>query len=314
MGHESVILLRDKLVAIPEGFPEVTYFINPDVSIDDMMRFHDVPLVRRPSNRPVVSTNNVITADGALSLGDYRLKDTGIGLSGGGINGIHLIGKRPNLQGAEADGRLLQIGWVFDEATVATASVLRAERKLLWKPWAPDISKLFMEKFAREQAIRVIVTRNAFSKDELMEFDVFNQDGDSNIKAIIATTDSGLVRHRSEVSGMRKKPNVEIVSFGEKDVDVVRLVQFLWEKHGVKGIDWQGGGSLTAAAIKTGIVDIYRLTVSPILAGSINFEGKKLPVSNEGYFELMRLPSMRLRRVGFCYSHYMKIYDNLISE
>lgn len=66
-----------------------------------------------------------------------------------------------------------------------------------------------------------------------------------------------------------KNRGVEFFFGGEKQVDLVALMEYLYEK-GVKTLMLEGGSTLNFSMIKEGLIDEIRICIAPMVVGGVN--------------------------------------------
>lgn len=66
-----------------------------------------------------------------------------------------------------------------------------------------------------------------------------------------------------------KNKGVDFFFAGEKQVDLVKLMDYLYEK-GVKTLMLEGGSTLNFSMIKDGLIDEIRICVAPMVVGGVN--------------------------------------------
>lgn len=66
-----------------------------------------------------------------------------------------------------------------------------------------------------------------------------------------------------------KNNGVDFFFAGEKQVDLVKLMNYLYEK-GVKTLMLEGGSTLNFSMIKEGLIDEIRICVAPMVVGGVN--------------------------------------------
>lgn len=66
-----------------------------------------------------------------------------------------------------------------------------------------------------------------------------------------------------------KNKSVDFFFAGEKQVDLVKLMDYLYEK-GVKTLMLEGGSTLNFSMIKDGLIDEIRICVAPMVVGGVN--------------------------------------------
>lgn len=66
-----------------------------------------------------------------------------------------------------------------------------------------------------------------------------------------------------------KNKSVDFFFAGKKQVDLVKLMDYLYEK-GVKTLMLEGGSTLNFSMIKDGLIDEIRICVAPMVVGGVN--------------------------------------------
>ena len=66
-----------------------------------------------------------------------------------------------------------------------------------------------------------------------------------------------------------KNNGVDFFFAGEKQVDLIKLMNYLYEK-GVKTLMLEGGSTLNFSMIKDGLIDEIRICVAPMVVGGVN--------------------------------------------
>ena len=66
-----------------------------------------------------------------------------------------------------------------------------------------------------------------------------------------------------------KNKGVDFFFAGEKQVDLIKLMDYLYEK-GVKTLMLEGGSTLNFSMIKDGLIDEIRICVAPMVVGGVN--------------------------------------------
>lgn len=66
-----------------------------------------------------------------------------------------------------------------------------------------------------------------------------------------------------------KNKGVDFFFAGEKQVDLIKLMNYLYEK-GVKTLMLEGGSTLNFSMIKDGLIDEIRICVAPMVVGGVN--------------------------------------------
>lgn len=66
-----------------------------------------------------------------------------------------------------------------------------------------------------------------------------------------------------------KNKGVDFFFAGEKQVDLVKLMDYLYEK-GVRTLMLEGGSTLNFSMIKDGLIDEIRICVAPMVVGGVN--------------------------------------------
>lgn len=235
-------------------------------------------------------------------LKEASYPDKSIGLSGPGLALAHMKDKRPEAVGAYADWRLLQYGWAAADALASGSGVLKAEPGLTWMPADRDLITYMSEK----NPLRVLITGNGFSAEEL-GYKVFRPEG---FRTLVATSQRGYEKIQQEMSRMpeAQRPQAEFRTFGDKRVDFKELLRVLRQEYDVRTLDLQGGPDIAGQFFKEGLVDEFRLTVSPAVAGYMNSAGEQRPGPVKASFGPEELRTMGLVAVGHSGSHLFLRY------
>jgi len=138
---------------------------------------------------------------------------------------------------------------------------------------------------------RIIPTRKA---DIPLDANVLQK----HAPTIIVTTDQA---PEDKVKALEEK--VEVIKCGEKDVDLIKMMDILYKK-GIKKLMVEGGATLNWHLIKLGLVDEIRLIHMPFIIG-----GKDTPtlVDGEGFKSLDEIVKAKLR------AHFVR-GNHLITE
>lgn len=250
-------------------------FSGPDVSIEEMDSFYKIDEKEIPIDRPYIWSMFVETADGIVSFLEPEHPNEDIGLLGAGIAGRHF-----GNEGAEIDWRLLQHGWSVADAIVAGSGILKAKPSITWLPIDEDLLSIHKKKLSERKPLRVVITGKGFSREELEKFIVLKDSPDFD--TLVAVTEKGIFSMEKNLQdlGLTDK----FVTFGKDSVDMVSLVKSLREDYKVRFLDLQGGPNVVGQFLKNGLVDEYRLTVSPLIAGSKSSSDKKRPTPVETHF------------------------------
>ena len=274
------------------------------ISIEDMKQFYTIEEKKIPRSRPYVWYMFVMSADGVGSLKEENYHDKGIGLSGPGLALKQFRDTRPEARGAYADWRLLQYGWAIADAVASGSGVLKAEPNLTWMPVDPDLSE-YRTALAKELPLRVLITGNGFSAKE-MSYPVFRPEG---FRTLVATSERGYERMQNEMASVKEEPTAEFKTFGSDRVDFAEMLRILRKEYNVKLLDLQGGPDIAGQFFEQGLVDEYRLTASPAIAGSINSEGKQRPGPVKTGFGPESIVTMELVGLGVSGSHTFHRYE-----
>ena len=190
------------------------------------------------ADRPAVLTNFVTSHDGRISFSDP-------GHAGGGdVGGFD-----------EHDSWLMAILRSVANAVMVGAGTLRMEPEHRWTAQflRPDHAHLFPAK-----PIQVIVSMDGDVPGDAAIF------ADPTLKVVVATTQLGWATAQSICGPCG---HVEVVRFGNDEVDLNALLRWLRDTHDVDVVLCEGGASLYGSLLKQGCCDEQFLTLSPKLIG-----------------------------------------------
>lgn len=278
-------------------------FSQADVPINEIKHFYKIPIKELPIDRPYVWFMFVQSADGIGSLMEAKYPDPKIGLSGPGIALRQFSGRRTEAAGSETDHRLLEAGWAFADAVIAGSGILKAEPFLTWMPEYSDL--VDYQKRKKALPIRVLVTGRGFDKEQLQN-PVFHPKG---FRTLVATSETGFdFMEKQKKSIDQNPPTAEFRSFGSERVDFKELLRVLKKEYEVKLLDLQGGPDISGQFFKGHLVDEYRLTIAPAIAGYLNSQGEHRPQSVKASFTPDELITMNLRKIGIFQDHLFLRY------
>jgi riboflavin biosynthesis pyrimidine reductase len=197
------------------------------------------------SARPYSYSNFVISHDGRVSFNVPGHE------GGGDVSGFN-----------KHDQWLMALARARADAVVVGANTLRTESDHEWTAGFifPEDEKAFgnfrKAENRNELPLQVIVTR---SGDVKADAEIF-QNGKHQI--LVATSEIGS-RRLAEIP----LPNTEVVVFGDNEVDLEKLYEFLHNEHGCQTILCEGGPKLYASLVAAKQLDEEFLTYSPVLIG-----------------------------------------------
>ncbi|MDI6720859.1 MAG: dihydrofolate reductase family protein [Candidatus Aenigmarchaeota archaeon] len=247
-------------------------------TVEEFANFYRIDEKMIPRNRPYSWYMAVVSADGFMS---FREKggDPLIFAGGKGIAGGHRADEK-GMEGAITDYRALEFGWVYADAILGSAEIIRQEPEQEWNATSPDFlqyRKNVLKKY--NLPIRVVVTGRG---DINMKEPIFNSDA---YKTLILTSEKGKEAIEQQVAGLDVDPlkNTKLYVYGEKIVedftDAFKMLRHDWN---VRILDIQGGPRLAGQILFSKLIDELHLTRSPLIIGSLNSEGKPRPTLFEG--------------------------------
>ena len=89
------------------------------------------------------------------------------------------------------------------------------------------------------------------------------------IESIAVSNDYKYDLTTSDKYHVLKNKGVDFFFAGEKQVDLIKLMDYLYEK-GVKTLMLEGGSTLNFSMIKDGLIDEIRICVAPMVVGGVN--------------------------------------------
>lgn len=277
------------------------------ISVRDLEDFLGVEESKVPKNRPYAWYMFVMTADGIGSLAEKSYPNRSIGLGGTGVALRQFLNKRAEVKGATVDADLLQYGRAIADAVLIGSNVLRAEPSLNLMPW----DKRFMDYrtgLGKGKPINIIVTGHGFDADEMKKYPILRS---KEVRTLIATSEMGYKHIMKEMRSLKDRDKITAAfkTFGKKKVDFKKLFKTLREKpYSVKFIDVEGGPDIAGQLIREKLIDEYRITVSPGIAGYMNSEEKNRPGSVKENFMPDQIQIMSLEKIGNSVSHVFLRY------
>ncbi len=178
---------------------------------------------------------------------------------------ISLAGKKPlKISNEEDEKRVHNLRNECDAILVGIGTVIADDPKLTVK-----------EKYVKNprNPVRVVLDSN-FRLPE--NASLLKQEG----KTIVVTTCKEF-----------KKGNLEVIKCGDGKVDIVKLMEILYER-GIKKLLVEGGASVITEFLKKGIVDEMHIFFSPI------FIGKNATSLIDEIEEIIRMEIKEIRRIG----------------
>jgi len=255
---------------------------NP-VPLNELKEFYRIDDTKLPKERPYLWNIYVMSLTGIVSFLDHQNTDSSVGLGGRGISLRNMKGILPEADGSDADQRCLCFGWTQADAIIAGANILRVEPGATFKAQYKDMEEYRKNELGKmEPPIRVLLTRNGFSSDEL-KYPIFNS---KESKTVIATSKIGYKALEVEAEKLSPHHNpldtciFEIL--GDSQVDVKELMRRLKVNYGVDYADLEGGPRTSHEFFLLRLVDEFRVTISPVFIDSLNDEGERRPITLEG--------------------------------
>jgi len=195
--------------------------------------------------RPFVFVNLAMSADGKISTVERRQ----VRISGQADR------ERVDRLKAEADAILIGIGTVLADNPSLTvkSEALKEDRH---------------RRGLDENPVRVVIDSRARTP---FEADILHKGPG---RRIIAVTESA---NHEKVSTLRKW--AEVISAGEKEVDLATVLEMLWER-GIRRLMVEGGGTLIGALMREHLVDeLYTYVGNLVIGGS----GAPTPADGPGF-------------------------------
>lgn len=259
-----------------------SFSANP-VPLDELEEFYRIDDNKLPKERPYLWNIYVTSLTGIVSFLDHKNPDSSVGLGGRGISLGNMRGILPEADGSEADRRCLCFGWTVADAIIAGANIIRVEQDANFRiPYKDMIEYRKNELGKMEPPIRVLLTRNGFSSNEL-KYPIFNT---KESKTVIATSKIGYEAVEAEAEKLSPHYNpldtciFEIL--GDSQVDIEDLMRRLKFNYGVDLADLEGGPRTSHEFFLGKLVDEFRVTISPVFIDSLNDEGERRPIPLEG--------------------------------
>lgn len=249
-----------------------------------------------------------MTADGIISLLEPDNPDPSIGLSGAGITLKQFLetNKKIIAEGAITDSRLLQYGWVKADAVISGGNILHVQHDLDWIPWDEDMREEFDAVHKGRLPLRVLVTGIGFSAEEMKKYPVLNPNN-KLFRTFVATIDTGFAFMKENINEGNGFP-FETRSFGETHVNFAQLFNVLYDEFNIKFVDIQGGPTLTGQLVEHNLIDEYRQTISPSIAGYKAGNGKHRPGPVAASLGSLDLKLLNIRMLGIYKNHIFLRY------
>ena len=208
-----------------------------------------------PSGRPWIYANFVQTLDGIVSL---------LGDEAGGAD----------ISGLPEDRWLMDLLRAHADAVILGMGTLRAETRLqrpgprgpVFRIVDPELQQL-RKRLGRGRERNVLVSaRGDFLLSDYAIFDGVKVD------ATVMTTHEAARRLQAQSS-----PGVEVLGIESAGAGLVlpKAIALLQERYGIRYLLCEGGPSLYASMLTSGLIDEKFLTVSPIEAGDMSVEGRR---------------------------------------
>jgi len=253
------------------------------VPLDELKEFYRVDDAKLPKERPYLWNIYVMSMTGIVSFLDHKSTDSSVGLGGRGISLGNMRGILPEANGSDADRRCLCFGWTEADAIIAGANIIRVEPDATFRVLYKDMNEYRKNELGKEKPpIRVLLTRNGFSSDEL-KYPIFNS---KESKTVIATSKIGYKAMEAEAEKLSPHYNpmdaciFEII--GDSQVDVKELMRRLKFNYRVDYADLEGGPRTSHEFFLGRLVDEFRVTISPVFIDSLNNEDERRPIPLEG--------------------------------
>jgi riboflavin biosynthesis pyrimidine reductase len=282
-------------------------FKKTPIQISDLETFYNIANSSVTRDRPYSWYVFVMTADGIGSFLDGSYPDYMIGLGGSGIALKQFLGKRSEAKGAIADAYILQYGRAVADAVLIGSNVLRAEPNLIMAPWDKKLIA-YRAKLGKAKPINIVVTGKGFSSKEMEKYPLFKS---KDVKTIIATSQKGYKFMMGQLAMLKNKDKItaQFKVFGKKTVNFKILFSALRKKpYSIRFLEISGGPDIAGQIIRQGLLDEYRITISPGIAGFMDSKGTNRPGPVNENFKPADMPTMSLDKIGNYGSHVFLRY------
>lgn len=173
-----------------------------------------------------------------------------------------------------------------DAIMVGIGTVLADDPRLTVK--SRDLRKRRLEEKKDENPLRVVVDSRCRVP---LSSKVLNDEA-KTLVAVSKAADEERIRKVSQ--------RAEVVVFGEKKVDLSRLLEHLFSR-GVRRVMVEGGGTLISSLVSGGLVDEMRVYFAPMVIG-----GSKSPTICDGNSRIVKCRIERVERVGEGFAVFVK--------
>lgn len=190
-----------------------------------------------------LTVNMAITADGKIATANRKISSFG-----SAVDKRHLLELRATADAVMAGARTI------DSSPVTMG------------PGPTRYRRLRVSKGLGEYNLRIIVSRRATVNPNAKIFR-------HTFSPILVLT-TGLAS-RERVRALQEYATVK--SFGRKEINFKRALEWLHEKWGVRHLLCEGGGELNDALFRVGLVDELHLTICPFVFG-----GRNAPTISDG--------------------------------
>ena len=134
---------------------------------------------------------------------------------------------------------------------------------------------------SKRQPVRIVIDSKARTP---LNSRVLNNES----KTIIAVSE---IADKGRIEALRRK-GAEVIICGKEKVDLVKLMEILYEK-GIRKILLEGGGTLNWSMLKNGLVDEVIVAIAPVIVGG---KSAVTLVDGEGFDYVDQGVKLRLKR------------------
>ncbi len=173
-----------------------------------------------------------------------------------------------------------------DAIMVGIGTVLADDPRLTVK--SRELRKRRLEEGKDENPLRVVI-------DSRCRVPIDSKVLNDETKTLVAVSKAA-----DEERVKRVSQRADVVVFGEKKVDLRRLLEYLFSK-GVRKVMVEGGGTLISSLISGGLVDEMRVYFAPMVIG-----GAESPTICDGKSEIVKCRIEKIERVREGFAVFVK--------
>ncbi|KUG19637.1 5-amino-6-(5-phosphoribosylamino)uracil reductase [hydrocarbon metagenome] len=213
--------------------------------------------------RPFVFVNVAMSADGKISTRERRQ--------------VRISGREDYLRvdriKAESDAIMVGIGTVLADNPSLTVK-------------SPELRKMRAEAGKDEDPIRIVVDSSGRTP---CDADILRKGTGKRIIAVSGRAPPARVREL--------KRHASVIVAGESDVDLAEVLRVLYERDGVRRLMVEGGGTLIASMLSSGLVDELQTFIGAMVIGG---EDAPTPADGPGFLhepDFVRLRLIDIERI-----------------